>query len=120
MARKRSVVDPSGNKHEPVCARALSSICPTMSPALKGSVLSSSSRKLWEAALLALDSTIACFMRASTSLLTVSVLYLSSQYIVDMRYSCWIDSTGHRSRVMFSSVLRGLLPITRNVTAWRG
>jgi hypothetical protein len=52
-----------------------------------------------------------------TSLLTVSVLYLSSQYMVLMRYSCWMDSTGHRSRVMSSSVFLGLLPITRKVTA---
>ena len=57
---------------EPV--RALSSMSAAMSSREKGMDESSSSRKLWLAAVLL--STISCFMRASTSWLTVSVLYL--------------------------------------------
>ena len=45
--------------------------------------------------------------------------YLSSQYMVLMRYSCWMLSTGHRSVVISSRLFFGLLPITRNVTACR-
>ena len=40
--------------------------------------------------------------------------HLSSQYIVLMRYSCWMLSTGHRSVVISSSVRFCLFPMTRN------
>ena len=84
---------------------------------------------------------ICCFMQDRTSEDTVSVLYLSmhgrgsqllrqnesmharvepdlsSQYMVLMRYSCWMLSTGHKSVVISSSVRFCLLPMTRNWTA---
>ena len=43
--------------------------------------------------------------------------HLSSQYIVLMRYSCWMLSTGQRSVVISSSVRFCLFPMTRNWTA---
>mmetsp|Transcript_6218 Transcript_6218/g.16491 ORF Transcript_6218/g.16491 Transcript_6218/m.16491 type:complete len:643 (-) Transcript_6218:2036-3964(-) len=95
--------------------RSLSSIAPSTSAAANGSVESSSSRKEW--LLLLLPSTIFCFIAARTSWLTDSVLYLSSQYMVEMRYSCWMDSTGHSSLVISDSFFLPLLPMTRNVTA---
>mmetsp|Transcript_8333 Transcript_8333/g.14288 ORF Transcript_8333/g.14288 Transcript_8333/m.14288 type:complete len:318 (+) Transcript_8333:825-1778(+) len=87
------------------------------SAATNGSVESSSNKKEWEVE--AVESTMRCFICPSTSLLTVSVLYRSSQYIVEMRYSCCMDSPGHRSTVMSSSDLLCLLPTTKKLTACR-
>ena len=50
---------------------------------------------------------ISSFIACSTSCDTVSVPYLSSQYIVLMRYSCWMDSTGHSSSVISFKVFLG-------------
>ena len=45
------------------------------------------------------------------------MLYRSSQYMVEMRYSCCTLSTGHRSLVISSSDFLCFWWITRNVTA---
>ena len=74
---KLAIHDGGAPLHEDILAeamRALSSMSAAMSSSEKGMDESSSSRKLWLAAVLL--STISCFMRASTSWLTVSVLYL--------------------------------------------
>ena len=88
---------------------ALRSICdmvPEMSSIVKWMELSSSRRK--ELDMFVFWSFImSSFIATSTSWDTVSVPYLSSQYMVEILYSCWMDSTGHSSRVISLSVFLG-------------
>mmetsp|Transcript_24137 Transcript_24137/g.67659 ORF Transcript_24137/g.67659 Transcript_24137/m.67659 type:complete len:339 (-) Transcript_24137:15-1031(-) len=90
-----------------------------MSSNPNGTEGSSSRRKEVLALLELVSSTICCFIWARTSPDTVSVPYLSSQYMVLMRYSCWTLSTGQRSFMISSSDFLGFWWITRNPTACR-
>mmetsp|Transcript_16713 Transcript_16713/g.28215 ORF Transcript_16713/g.28215 Transcript_16713/m.28215 type:complete len:228 (+) Transcript_16713:239-922(+) len=85
---------------------------------LKGMLESSSNKKELLAELF-VSSIMSCFMFASTSCETVSVPYLSSQYIVDMRYSCCTLRTGQRSLLISSSVFLDFWWMTKKVTACR-
>lgn len=103
------------SKVEFVKGLTLSSIWVWMSSREKGIVESSSSKNEWEAVLVL--SSINCFILARTSWLTVSVLYLSSQYIVLILYNCCTERTGHKSLVISSRDFVCFWWITRKDTA---